>query len=410
MPELPEWIEIIIIKTMAKLPDQRFANADELIEALDAGQGGTEATAIRPIDTPALAPRSGVMRGELPLGTTELGTRRPIDLLSVLTPILVIVGVAVMIAIVLGQGGNGPFAGFFATEVAVVDPPTATYTDTPTATFTDTPSPTPTDTPTTTPTNTPTDTPTTTPTNTPTDTPTTTPTDTPTNTPTDTPTPTLTDTPTVTFTPTDTLTPTPSNTPSQTPNVTETARVEATQIAVIAASQTAQAQIDFFATQRAITPTQDVQRVLESCDLEYVILAPEDLSIPPLANQPNPRLIRNAQEFTLEVEIQNTSTCDWPAGLIFLSFVDDAETDISEFDDSCDSGRAFNDVNLTEPEIDNIRINETVEQGQRLTLELEARSGARFGCYFGTWELRIPDYNLFIGDPFIISYRGFGGQ
>ena len=418
MPELPEWVDNIVVKSMAKDPDQRFANADEMITALDAGEGGSDATIIRPAETPALPPRNMSLRGDTALGPPERTGISRIDMLSVLTPLLVILGVAVMIGIVLGQGGDGPFATFFATEVALEDTPTPsntpteTVSPTPTDTPTETASPTLTDTPTLThtPTDTPTETPSPTLTDTPTDTPTLTPSFTPTDTPTDTATPTLTYTPSDTPTPTDTLTPTPSDTPTATPNFTETARVENTQMAVTAATQTAQAQIDFFATQRNITPTQDIQRVLESCDLEYVILAPEDLDTPPDGERPHPRLIRNGQEWTLEIEIQNTSTCDWPAGLIFLSFVEEAETDVSDYTEGCAQGRIFNDVNLTEPEIDNIRINETVEQSERLVIQLEARAGERIGCYFGTWELRIPDYNLFIGDPFIISYRGFGGQ
>ena len=436
-PGLPEWVETVIVKAMAKDANQRFVNADEMIAALDAGGDPNQATVVRPVETPILPP-TGALRGDTPLGPVAQGRR--VDLLSVLTPILVILGVAVMIAIILGQGGSGPFAEFFATDVAEVDTPTPTPSDTPTHTpthtLTHTPShtPTPTDTPTSThtlthtptytptytlthtPTDTPTFTPTNTPTHTPTDTPTPThtPTDTsthtPTNTPTNTPTFTPTNTPTTTPTPTDTLTPTPTSTPTITPNFTETARVEATENAVREASQTAQAQIDFFATQEHITPTLDIQRVLESCDLEYVIREPEDLDTPPDGERSHPRLISNGQEWELEIEIQNTSTCDWPAGLIFLSFVEEAETDVSDLDDVCPPNRVFNDVNFTNPALDNIRINEAVEQGEPFVVSLDARAGERFGCYFGTWELRIPDYSLFIGDPFIISYRGFGGQ
>ncbi|MFP4323870.1 MAG: hypothetical protein ACLFTK_15555, partial [Anaerolineales bacterium] len=73
-------------------------------------------------------------------------------------------------------------------------------------------------------------------------------------------------------------------------------------------------------------------------------------------------------------------------------------------------GRAFTDHNLTVPELDNIRIEPRVEQGDQVILTLQGRAPERFGCYFGTWQLRIPDYSLFVGEPFIISYRVFGGR
>lgn len=441
-PDAPEWLERIVQTAMAKDLGDRFNNADEMIAALDAGSAG-EVTPVRvssrgeyeTIQLPQTS-RLGKTAG-LP-EATQTGTIAAVTVssgpnwFSIITVLVIVLGVILMIGIVLGQGGNGPLAGFFATktpqDVAVqpsetptntptatsTDTPTATATSTPTATSTDTPSPTATDTPTATPTDTPTSTPTDTPTATATDTPTATftntpsPTDTPSPTPTDTPTPTPTYT--LTPTPTDTPSPTPTDTPTPTPTIDRTATAEFF-LAETAAVQTAtvQAQIDFFATQRAITPTPNIQRILETCDLAYTILSPEDVQIPPNPNFNNPRLVAANTKWTLELEILNTSTCDWPPDLIFLSFVENAETDISEFDDTCSAGRIFTDVNLTDPQRENIRIEEAVKQGKSITLTLDAIAGERFGCYFGTWELRIPDYDLFIGEPFVISYRAFGG-
>jgi hypothetical protein len=98
---------------------------------------------------------------------------------------------------------------------------------------------------------------------------------------------------------------------------------------------------------------------------------------------------------------------------VYLSFVQDAGTDISEFDNNCSTlaaDRIITDHNLTEPEIANFRITEPIPQGETVTITMEGRAPDRFGCYFGTWELRIPDYDLFVGDPFVIAYRVYGGR
>jgi len=382
-PEVPEWLEAIVLKSMAKEPGERFQNAAEMIQAIDSGDKGMVLVPPQAFD-PTATPTTQPMLGSVPIQTGMLGNTQPIvveqrpNWLSIATALLVLVGIVVMIGIVLGQGGTGPLASVFATttptEVVIV----ATDTDTPTATAT------PTDTATATDTATPTDTPS--------------------------PTATATDTPSPTATPTDTPSPTatPTDTPSPTIDSTATAAFESTAAANVTA--TAQAQADFFATRSAITPTQDVERVLRNCDLEYTIISPPDLAQPPSADRSHPRLISNGQRFQVEVVIQNTSTCAWEAGLVFLSFVEDADLDIRPYTAACTPGRTFIDSNLTDPPLANILINERVRQGERVTITLDAKAGDSFGCYFSTWELRIPEYNLYIGDPFLIAYRGFGGR
>lgn len=418
-PELPDWLANVVMRTLAKEPSERYANADEFIAALESAN---ETAPISSLD----GDTENVKRGTGPLGQTgpligrpamnkmdtqsfmfgDVRATQPILLpppeprntwLAVLTPAIIIIGVIAMIGIVLGQGGRGPLAAVFATnvpEVGEVGTPTETLIPTDTFTPTLTPSATLTETPTSTFTAsfTPSDTPT------------------ETSSPTVTYTPSLTETPTATYTPSDT--PSPTLTPSPDRAATRQAeRNETATATTTAATATAQAQADFFATQLAITPTQDIQRVLENCDLEYVIVTPENLEIPPNANDTrNPRLVASGSDWTLEITIQNTSTCDWPKDLVFLSFVEDATADgIRMPSQSCQENRTFVDDNLTNPDLANIRVEQAVAQGQQYTLKLFAKAGTRFGCYFGVWELRMPDYGLFIGDPFIIGYRAFGG-
>jgi hypothetical protein len=357
-PDIPDWLEQIIMRLLAKDANERFQSADELITALVAGDGGFVD------ERPSRASQPG--KTAAPVSTQPISPFQTegstVNASVLMIAGLLVLGFLVVIGLILGQGGTGPFAGLFSQEDSTEEVGMAA---TSTATLTST------------------------------------------VVPTDTPTATLTETPTVTPTETHTPRPTVTETPSSTP--TPTANLTATSTVMTA---TAQAQIDFFATQRAITPTVDIQRVLEACDLAYAIVEPENLSLPPDVNQINsPRLIRNGQRFTLEIEILNTSTCDWPAGLVFLSFIENAAPDVSAYDENCASAqRIFKDVNFTSPQLVNIRINETVAQGDTYTVTLEGQASPRFGCYFSSWELRIPDYDLFIGDPFIIGHTVFGGQ
>lgn len=374
-PEIPDWLEQIVLILLAKDPAERFQTADELIAALISGtdNGVIDDRPSRP--TPPS--KTAVPMPTDPVSPFKAETS-PGNTSVLMISGLIVLGFLVVIGLILGQGGTGPLAGLFPQDEATEDVALAmTPSDTPTLTQT------------------PTDTPTPTATETPTETPTSTPSLTPSNTPTNTPTETNTPRPTSTFT--------PSPTSTNTPNLTATATV---------LTATAQAQIDFFATQRAITPTVDIQRVLEACDLAYSVVSPENLSLPPDVNLiGNPRLVRNGQKFSLEIQILNTSTCDWPEGLVFLSFVDNAAPDVSALDENCvSSTRIFRDVNFTSPQLVNIRLSEAVAQGETYTVVLEGQASPRFGCYFSSWELRIPDYDLFIGDPFLIGFTVFGGQ
>lgn len=250
-PNLPAEVEKIVLKAMAKEPDERYATAAEMVEHIERVQAGLQGEALpaRPPEAP-ITETPVLSAGDLQrIEDAALATSPPRRRSRVAWPLIAGIGLIVLVgALALASGALGisltgtssptmlaaetltdeaiaanftavaSLAGTveaMATETATptaTETPTSTATDTPTstptATFTDTPSPTPTDTPT--PTETPTATPTDTPT--PTETPTATSTDTPT--PTETPTATSTDTPTSTFTPT--ATPTASDTPTAT--------------------------------------------------------------------------------------------------------------------------------------------------------------------------------------------------
>lgn len=285
-------------------------------------------------------------------------------------------------------------------------------------------------------------------------------------------TPSETPTETATPSPSDTLTFTPSYTPSETPTVTATftETPDPTQTAAILQTQTQEAEglrqqtlesaqtatqdaITFatqtvsvaqtatqdartFATQTqraARTATQDAialvtssavpaaadeVEALRQCERDYVLLAPLALSTPPLLTDAlNPRLLRAETDFTLTLEIENASTCDWPAdGRLELVFVQDtSETDINyeELSETCDGIQpVFRDINFTEPQ--RPRIVTPAEDYPRdsvLTLEINFQAPDTRGCYFGAWQLQFTDYDrLTVGEPIVIAIQVFGGQ
>jgi hypothetical protein len=188
-PDVPEAVERVILRAMAKDPHDRFQTVGEMIAALDRAVRGTERT-----EMPSLPDRT----------RTSCVRWRSLALWGG-------IGVAAAIALALLLAWGLPALQdrrqerMTATAIAALKlTPTSTATQSPTTTPTASRTPTPTAT------STPTPTVTNTPTPTATSTPTPTVTNTPTPTATNTPTPTVTNTPTITPTPTQTYTPTPS--------------------------------------------------------------------------------------------------------------------------------------------------------------------------------------------------------
>ncbi len=208
--EMPESIEQVLLKGMAKNPDERFQTAGELAEAFHEALSGKVPQSVKIAaptrNKPAKSTSLTLSTPTLARPKAEAAQRRsqlPLLLGGVL--IVVLTGIVALLA---GRSGGetvalspredaAPLLSAFELSATPTETPTATFTvtATPTATFTVTATPTATFTVTATPTNTATFTPS--PTNTATHTPTATPTDTATFTPTATASPTLTPSPTL---------------------------------------------------------------------------------------------------------------------------------------------------------------------------------------------------------------------
>jgi eukaryotic-like serine/threonine-protein kinase len=377
--------------------------------------------------------------------------------------ILALLTVALVLSVLMffGQDGDGPFASFFDDET---NTPDVTNSGLPIAADT---SETPTQTVTLTSTVTPSPTSTATATNTPTSTATPTPTDTLTPSPTATPTNTDTPTPTASFTPslTPSATPTPTDTPdaTQTISVIQTATQEAagirtqtieaaltaTQDAISFATQTqsfaqtaTQDAITFAtqtqsaigtatqvavveATASAVTPTPDPVQRLRDCDLDYVVLDPEDLNTPPtLTDNFNPRLERAGEEFDITISIENASDCAWPEeGFLELVFLEDTNTleeddldfiDYEPLTQNCSPNRAIEfDVNFTNPQRPRLLIEpqRTIARLESFEITIEMRAPETRGCYFMAWQLQFTDFDAIpVNGPIVIGLQVFGGQ
>lgn len=386
-PDAPNALQEIVLKAMAKAPEERYQTAAEMIADLERFERG------EPV-APALSPDAADEEeyGTLNLATETAEARRitqerqaqaaepqpataaasgrqpprrrfPWWLLILL--LIVIIGGGGLFAL---QASGVPLLAFLATE-------TPTPSATPTATATDTIAPTRTDTlePTSTHTPSPSDTPTETATQTftPTDTDTLVPTETPTNTrqPSSTPTASLTPTATATRTVVPSPTRRPSNTPTPTrtftPSITPTPSITLTPTPNI--TQTLQQATLFFDFQTA---------TYAACDFNYEILSqdPPDADFYP-ANR----------SYTRTITLRNTGECAWErnTGLYFVS------------------GENFD----AEPRI---LIRDRVGVSEEVTITFQGRTPQTLDMLTGVWELRTPG-QILIGEQIFISINVFEG-
>lgn len=258
-PDLPEAVQLVLKKSMAKNRDRRFSSAGEVASAFRAALSGVSVDTLIDADTADSAdvtspvPLASV-QGVTPIGVSAAAKTRPAMRLALLLGAVIVALLGVIgLILVLDSDQNNLSAQATATPVPAVAVPTAQPTITALAAL-------PTDAPTATQTATATDLPTETPTHTFTLSPTATLTPSPTATDTYTPTPTATFTPSATATSTYTSTPTATFTPSATatstytptPTATFTPSATATATPNLAASFTALAQAQIATVQAII--------------------------------------------------------------------------------------------------------------------------------------------------------------
>lgn len=423
-PEVPDAVERIIRKAMAKQPEERYQTAQEMLDDVNAVAGGGKPSVA---DTPipkgnrasgrAATPETGgrlssetlIMTGEALRQATTPPPRRTTRRTG-----LIVMG---LMGILLGgvvfstmQTGRIPFLNIplfaaSATTVALAPsatveglvptatdlpfvPPTTTPTETeiPTETFTvtatatgtatststDTSTATFTATHTSTATNTATFTATPTETVTTTATPTATFTATPTATATWTLTPTASDTPTATHTHTATITLTPSDSPTPTANITATLQI-ATETAL---AQTRSAVETAVATLRVgTTPTPDFTKTAQACRFQFSLVSPLGEPDPSVTGDIRVKRVNSDVEY--EIVIRNDSDCDWGAG-VFLKFLE---------------GERFASPLRIEAQESKV-----VRPGEELKFTFKGKAikenGRPRGLASGVWEVRLSDGKL----------------
>jgi serine/threonine protein kinase len=205
------------------------------------------------------------------------------------------------------------------------------------------------------------------------------------------------------------------------PTLTITPDLAATDQAIQQQTQTAVAQ----QTAIAAPPTLTAREKVEACDLDYVIIEPDNLEVPPrLSEARNPRLVRASNattdtSFSFTLIIENASTCDWPLdGSLALAFVDDTESleiDYEPLTENCQlsSDRLFTDVNFTQPQRPRFFFDtrRAVRRTEQVELEITGVAPRTRGCHFGVWQLEFTDYDqLSIGEPIIMGIQVFSGQ
>lgn len=423
-PDASPEVEAMIVRAMAKEPDDRFQSAEEMLETIDSILGETRSPLPPPPRLPTAEIREAERTDTIRLATGEKTAERaaparrsPLGVLAVLT-----VGILAILGLYTLGTGRIPILNI---PLIPIETPTATATsaddaalsgsgtpvallsaesETPTSTLTETFAQTATADPTRTATNPPTDTPsptatfTNTPTATSSGTPTATytltpsatnsatpsPTPTPTFSPTRTPTASRTPAPTATWTPSRTLT--PSTTPTPTPNITATldAATQAAQFAT--ATRVQETLIAFFETQRALTtPTPNYTETARVCQNRYRLLKP-------LAPDPvNPEApIRAGQNFEQEIVLRNTGDCDWLPGM-FLRYLE---------------GESFES-----PLVIAVSGADLIRPGEDARFIMRGRAPDRPATpvQTGRWEVRLTG-NVLVPPPVEISFYVYGSR
>jgi serine/threonine-protein kinase len=355
VPDVPENIEAIIYKAMAKDPEERYQTAEDMLRDLDAAAGiQTADTGLRKTDTGEVAAvRSSGQKNHDTLTFSEdadaahLATSTAIQPPSRRTSFagmaaIAVVGIALLLGVTALASGRLNGSGGTSTAISTTGIPivAANSTNTPTASATLTL------------------------------------TSTSTSTLTSTPTPSA--TPTSTATPTQTNTPTPSRTPipsdTLTPTINGTATLDAATL--VAANATGTYVYNAFLTLQAqSTPTVDLTGTASHCVKSYRQI---------LEKQPKQDPIHVDVDFSRTITLLNTSDCDWQPGM-YLFFKD---------------GEQFGaPVKLV------MTNNTPVAPSQKATFDFIGHTPKKGSLqpYSGTWEVRLKD-GVLVEPPLTISF------
>jgi serine/threonine protein kinase len=367
-PDIPEDLEAVICKALAKAPDARYQTAQEFAEALQRLEmaASSQDVQLAPATPPPAAPTIAQTQHDdtpvLPLGRLPQGQQSVMrqHVMRVLTAAIVTLVFLLVAVEAFGRDNSG-------SAPPASSPTTVPQTPVPStlAAMASTPNPI------------------------------------------------VSATPTRTASPRPTTTPTPTYTSTASPTATPT--YTATPTATPSPDLTGTAAFLFFERQTAATPTPNMTRTLAACDLEYIVIAPEKHNVPPpVTDVNNPRLVPANSDFTFEIVLQNTGTCAWPAGarLRFnpdLTENPDRSVDLTPLTDVCGANLRPG-LNFARQQQSNFFIKEPVGITENSSPIVFTGTAPRvFGCYYGVWELLYPESDVRIGRPLVLAIRAWGG-
>lgn len=203
--------------------------------------------------------------------------------------------------------------------------------------------------------------------------------------------------------PTDTPTPEPTDTPVPTDTPTYTPTPDSTGTAVALS----------FATLAAASPTPNMTQTLTACDFEYYVEAPEDYNIPPERTAfSDPRLVRSGTNFTFDLTLLNTGSCAWPerARLNFnprLTANPDETVDLSRLEAEC-GGELIEGTNFARQQRSNFFVQPPVGIEESATITFTGTAPPIYGCYYSVWDLLYPGSDVPIGRPLVLAIRVWG--
>ena len=217
-------------------------------------------------------------------------------------------------------------------------------------------------------------------------------------------------TPAPSVTPSPPRTPRPSATPSpeptETPTLTPSPDVTQTAVALLVE--------EYFATQAAASPTPNMTQTLAACDFEYYVVSPEDYNAPPARTAfSDPRLVRSGNTFTFELTLLNTGSCAWPerARLNFnpqLTANPDETVDLSLLQDECAGTELRPGTNFARQQRSNFYFEPPVGIEETATLTFTGTAPTLYGCYYSVWDLLYPGSDVPIGRPLVLAIRVWG--
>jgi hypothetical protein len=128
----------------------------------------------------------------------------------------------------------------------------------------------------------------------------------------------------------------------------------------------------------------------------------------------NPRLIPFNQDFSFEIVLRNTGSCDWPDGVRLhfnsdLTANPDESVNLAPLQAVCADAEIRPGVNFARQQQSNFYFDGgTAITEDTAPVTLMGTAPNSFGCYYSVWDVIYPGTNLPIGRPLVLAIRVWG--